>query len=94
MNLYTQICPITYHDFESSSRKCWATSLKAVQVVSEDFFNYLPGKRSGEIGLVIADVTGKAMKGAMSTVMTNGILHSIAKEQEHLSPAVLLMELQ
>ena len=46
-----------------------------------------------EIGLVIADVTGKLMKGAMNAVMTDGILHSVVKEQEKLSPAALLMKL-
>ena len=61
--------------------------------VSGDFFDYLESKHSNEIGQVVADVTGKAMKGAMNAVMTNGILHSVAKGQERLYPASLLMEL-
>jgi len=43
--------------------------------------------------LVVADVTGKAMKGAMNAVMTDGILHTAAKEMEKLSPASLLMSI-
>ena len=61
--------------------------------VSGDFFDYLQGKREDEIGLVVADVTGKAMKGAMNAVMTDGILRATAKEQEQFSPASLMMTL-
>jgi len=61
--------------------------------VSGDFFDYLPGKHQNEIALVIADVVGKAMKGAMNAMMTAGILHMAAKRQEKLSPASLLMEI-
>ena len=43
--------------------------------VNGDFFDYLEGKRKNEIGLVIADVTGKGLKGAMNAVMADGILH-------------------
>ena len=45
-----------------------------------------------EIGLVIADVTGKAMKGAMNAVMTDGILRMAVEEMESLSPARLMMK--
>jgi len=38
-------------------------------------------------------VTGKAMKGAMNAVMTNGVLRLAAKPQPNLSPAALLGEL-
>jgi len=61
--------------------------------VSGDFFDYLVGKGDNEIGLVVADVCGKAMKGAMNAVMTDGILHSVAKDREKLSPASLMVEL-
>ena len=61
--------------------------------VSGDFFDYLAGKRQNEIGLVIADVMGKAMKGAMNAVMANGILHAKVEEMESLSPAALMMKL-
>ena len=40
--------------------------------VNGDFFDYLESAHSNEIGLVVADVMGKAMKG----VMTDGILHA------------------
>jgi len=61
--------------------------------VSGDFFDYLEGKQPNEIVFVVADVTGKAMKGAMNAVMTNGILHTTAREQEHFSPASLMITL-
>jgi len=59
--------------------------------VSGDFFDYLEGKN--EIGLVVADVTGKAMKGAMNAVMADGVLRMAAKAQKKLSPASLMAEL-
>jgi len=61
--------------------------------VSGDFFDYLEGKRENEIALVVADVTGKAMKGAMNAVMADGVLRMAAKAQEKLSPASLMAEL-
>ena len=45
--------------------------------VGGDFFSYLPGNANHQIGLVVADVAGHAMKGAMNAVMTDGILHSV-----------------
>jgi len=61
--------------------------------VSGDFFDYLEGKRKNEIALVVADVTGKAMKGAMNAVMTDGILRMAAEEMESLSPASLMAKI-
>ena len=61
--------------------------------VSGDFFDYLERHRENEIVLVVGDVTGKAMKGAMNAVMADGILHSIAHNQADYSPASLLMGL-
>lgn len=62
--------------------------------VSGDFFNYLPGKHNSEIMVVIADVTGKAMKGAMNAVMTDGILHAKLEEiEENVTPAILLSKI-
>jgi len=61
--------------------------------VSGDFFDYLEGKQPNEVVLVVADVMGKAMKGAMNAVMTDGILRMAARSQEQLSPASLMMEL-
>jgi len=58
--------------------------------VSGDFFDYLEGKRKNEIALVVADVTGKAMKGAMNAVMTDGILRMAAEEMEMFSPGLLM----
>jgi len=61
--------------------------------VSGDFFDYLEGKGANEVTLVVADVTGKAMKGAMNAVMTDGILRTTAKEQGEFSPASLMVTL-
>jgi len=59
--------------------------------VSGDFFDYLTGQN--EITLVVADVTGKAMKGAMNAVMTDGILRTAAIEQGQFTPASLMTTL-
>jgi len=61
--------------------------------VSGDFFDYLEGKSQNELTLVVADVTGKAMKGAMNAVMTDGILRTAAMEQGQFTPASLMMTL-
>ena len=61
--------------------------------VGGDFFDYLHSERNGEIALVIADVTGKALKGAMNAVMTDGVLRMAVDEMENLSPGVLMMKL-
>ena len=61
--------------------------------VSGDFFDYLEGKRGNEIALVVADVTGKAMKGAMNAVMTDGILRMAAEEMDLLSPGHLMIKI-
>ena len=61
--------------------------------VSGDFFDYLHSQNPKEIGLVIADVCGKALKGAMNAVMVDGVLHSEAKHQEQISPGLLMVEL-
>jgi len=61
--------------------------------VSGDFFDYLEGKHPNEIALVVADVTGKAMKGAMNAVMADGVLRATAMEQEHFTPSSLMMTL-
>nr|MBC8427830.1 serine/threonine-protein phosphatase [bacterium] len=60
---------------------------------SGDFFDYLEGKEPNEIALVVADVCGKAMKGAMNAVMADGVLRMAAKTQEQLSPASLMTEI-
>lgn len=58
--------------------------------VSGDFFDYLEGKHRNEMLIVIADVTGKAMRGAMNAVMADGILRMAAEEMDELSPARLM----
>ncbi|MBM3236148.1 hypothetical protein FJZ31_07595 [Candidatus Poribacteria bacterium] len=63
----------------------------SANTVGGDFFDYLEGKTPSEIALVIGDVSGKGLKGAMNAVMTDGILHSVAKGQEKLSPASLMV---
>ena len=63
----------------------------SANTVGGDFFDYLQSERLNEIGLVVADVTGKGLKGAMNAVMTDGILRTTVMEQEQFSPASLLM---
>jgi len=65
----------------------------SANTVSGDFFDYLEGKRQNEVGLVIADVTGKAMKGAMNAVMVGGVLYSKVEEMDLLSPGLLMAKL-
>jgi len=89
------------HDMQMSLMPQTAPPIEGLEIagkcvpantVSGDFFDYLESKRKNEIGLVIADVCGKAMKGAMNAVMTDGILHAKAEEMENLSPASLMMK--
>ena len=61
--------------------------------VSGDFFDYLEGKEQNEIALVVADVCGKAMKGAMNAVMAAGVLRMAAEKVEQLSPGSLMSDL-
>ena len=60
--------------------------------VSGDFFDYLEGKQTNEFAVVVGDVTGHGMKGAMNAMMTDGILRMAAEETETLSPASLMMK--
>jgi ligand-binding sensor domain-containing protein len=59
--------------------------------VGGDFLDYLEGRDNTEVALVIADVTGKAMRGAMNAAMTDGVLRAIAKEE--FTPASLMAKL-
>ena len=61
--------------------------------VSGDFFDYLEGKQPNEVALVVADVCGKAMKGAMNAVMADGVLRMAVKKVEQLSPGSLMSDL-
>jgi len=58
--------------------------------VGGDFFDYVT-LGDGRFGIALADVSGKAMKGAMAAVMTNGMLH--AEAHRHNSPAEFLTHL-
>jgi len=49
--------------------------------VGGDFFDYLwVNRESGRLGIVVGDVSGKAMKAAMTAVMSSGIIFSHAEE--------------
>ena len=50
----------------------------SARTVSGDFFDYVP-LRNGALAVVLADVTGKGMKGAMNAVLSSGALHSVAQ---------------
>jgi len=62
----------------------------AARTVSGDFFDYVP-LGNGTLAVVLADVTGKGMKGAMNAVLSSGVLHSVAKLE--VSPSQMLQEL-
>jgi len=68
------------------------TSLPAKEV-SGDFYDYL--SLGEDIGIVLADVTGKSVKAAMVAAMANGMLHAEVKGQQELwdSPRKILREL-
>ena len=62
----------------------------SARTVSGDFFDYVP-LSDGTLAVVLADVTGKGMKGAMNAVLSSGALHSVA--QLEVSPSQMLQEL-
>ena len=62
----------------------------SARTVSGDFFDYVP-LSNGALAVVLADVTGKGMKGAMNAVLSSGALHSVA--QLEVSPSQMLQAL-
>ena len=58
--------------------------------VGGDFFAYLPGTHDQQVGLVVADVSGKAMRGAMNAVLADGILSRAVDDTGILSPSLLM----
>ncbi|MDQ1329391.1 MAG: phosphoserine phosphatase RsbU/P, partial [Candidatus Poribacteria bacterium] len=48
--------------------------------VEGDFFDYLM-MADGKIGIAVADISGKGLKGAMNAVFVNGMLHEVAKNE-------------
>ena len=62
----------------------------SARTVSGDFFDYVP-LGNGALAVVLADVTGKGMKGAMNAVLSSGALHSVA--QLEVSPSQMLQAL-
>ena len=62
----------------------------SARTVSGDFFDYVP-LSNGALAVVLADVTGKGMKGAMNAVLSSGVLHSVA--QLEVSPSQMLQAL-
>ena len=50
----------------------------AARTVSGDFFDYVP-LENGTLAVILADVTGKGMKGAMNAVLSSGALHTVAQ---------------
>jgi len=49
--------------------------------VGGDFFDYLI-LADGKIGIAIADISGKGLKGAMSAVLVNGMLYECARRED------------
>ena len=62
----------------------------AARTVSGDFFDYVP-LANGTLAVVLADVTGKGMKGAMNAILSSGALHSVAQLEG--SPSQMLQAL-
>ena len=62
----------------------------SARTVSGDFFDYVP-LGNGTLAVVLADVTGKGMKGAMNAVLSSGALHSVT--QLEVSPSEMLQAL-
>ncbi|MDE0401092.1 MAG: SpoIIE family protein phosphatase, partial [Candidatus Poribacteria bacterium] len=62
----------------------------SARTVSGDFFDYV-SLSDGTLAVVLADVTGKGMKGAMNAVLSSGVLHSEAKSG--VSPSQMLQAL-
>ena len=57
--------------------------------VGGDFFDYAwVGKEKKRFGIMIGDVSGKAMRAAMTAVMANGIVHAEAAEGKSPAEAV------
>lgn len=60
----------------------------SANTVSGDFYDYL--QANGQIAIVVGDVTGHGMQGAMNAVMVDGVLRMAAKSHSYeLSPATL-----
>jgi len=64
----------------------------SANTVSGDFFDYLQGDNEKEIAIVVGDVTGHGMQGAMNATLTDGVLQMAAEEMEQISPATLMMK--
>ena len=62
----------------------------SARTVSGDFFDYVP-LGNDALAVVLADVTGKGMKGAMNAVLSSGALHFVA--QLEVSPSEMLQAL-
>ena len=52
-------------------------SVPATQV-GGDFYDYLP-VANGQTAIAVADAAGKGLRGAMNAVLTNGMLHEVAR---------------
>ncbi len=50
----------------------------SARTVSGDFFDYVP-LSNGTLAVVLADVAGKGMKGAMNAILSSGALYSVAQ---------------
>ena len=59
-------------DFDISGRSIPATQ------VGGDFFDYLT-VANGQTAIAVADAAGKGIRGAMNAVLTNGMLHEVAR---------------
>jgi len=58
-----------------------AGSSVPANTVGGDFFDYL-SLADGKIGIALADISGKGLKGAMNAVLTNGMLDEVVKLED------------
>ena len=76
--------PPQTHDFDIAGRSVPATQ------VGGDFFDYLT-VQNGQTAIAVADAAGKGIRGAMNAVLTNGMLHEVARYKSEA--AVILTDL-
>ncbi|MAE18444.1 hypothetical protein CMK12_05840 [Candidatus Poribacteria bacterium] len=58
--------------------------------VGGDFYDFISLDGRSQVGVAVADVSGKQMQGAMNAVMANGILHLATTETEDTSPSSIV----
>lgn len=85
LSLMPKTAPVNDH-FEISCH------IETAQIVGGDYYDFIPSTNgSGKTFLIIGDISGKGMAGAIHMVQVQSILHSIV--HSHNSPKEILSEL-